>query len=193
MISRRSFLKASIAAASGLVLPSWLVKAENFVSQEERPYLEGLKTHRETLYAFEWDYGGYALSLGQRPDDEPDLDLTWEQFIENYDIGQETFDRWIEEEQVIALKDKVDPDMLLDYWIYEKSPIRKAYHFLESIDLGPDLGCQEGGGGIRFYNGFSPMHDAQYAAAADDITLSLLQKRLNDVSGKIAIELTRAF
>jgi len=189
MITRRTFLKASVAAASGLILPSWLERAESYINHEGQPYLEPLATHREKLYAFDWDYGGYALSLG-KPYEEPNLDLTWEEFIQSYANGQEHFDLMLEDEQgLITVEDRVDPEVVLNEWIYEKNPIRKAFHFLGNIDLGKDLGCGKGCGGLRFYNGFSPMHDAQYVAAIDNMTLSLLQKRLNQIDGTITIAL----
>ena len=40
MISRRTFLKASAVASSGLILPDWLVHAENYIELEAEPYIE---------------------------------------------------------------------------------------------------------------------------------------------------------
>lgn len=189
MITRRTFLKASVAAAAGLVLPSWLERADNYINYEDQPYLEPLKSHREKLYASRWEYDGYALSLG-RPDAEPNVDLTWAEFIEDYNNGQAYFDAALEDgHSLLTAEDRVDSDVIFNEWLYEKDPIRQAYRFLENADLGKELGCGKGGGGLRFYDGFSPMHDAQYVAAIDNMTLSLLQKRLNQIDGTIAISL----
>jgi len=191
MTSRRTFLKAAVAVASGLILPSWLVRAENYINAEERPFIEVLPSHSHTLYAADsWDNGEYQLSLGH-PFEEPDTDLTWEQFIDAYDVGQEEFDSRVEDEgQNISLGDKVDPELVWYYWEYVYDPTRKAYRFLESVDLGLELNAANGSDGIRFYDGFSPGNDSQIVTASSLLSISLLQKRLNQIDGTVALAIT---
>jgi len=191
MTSRRTFLKAAVAVASGLILPSWLVRAENYINAEEKPFIEALPSHSHTLYAADsWDNGECQLSLGH-PLDEPDTDLTWEQFIDTYDVGQEEFDSRVEDEgQNLSLGDKVDPNLVWYHWEYAYDPTRKAYQFLEGIDLGPELNTTNGADGISFYDGFSPGNDSQIVTASSLLSISLLQKRLNQIDGTVKLVLT---
>ena len=191
MTSRRTFLKAAVAVASGLILPSWLVRAENYINAEEQPFIEALPSHSQTLYAADsWDNGEYQLSLGH-PFEEPNVDLTWEQFIDTYDVGQEEFDSRVEHEgQNLSLDDKVDPNLVWYHWEYTYNPTIKAYQFLEGIDLGPELSAANGSDGVRFYDGFSPGNDSQIVTASSLLSISLLQKRLNQIDGTVAVAIT---
>jgi len=189
MISRRTFLKASVAAASGLILPSWLVHAERFIQAGGQPYLERPASQQQTLYASEWGDDGYELFLGN-PLEDPDLDLTWQDFIDAYDVGQEEFDYRVGAEEIPpTLQDKVEHDLVQYHWEYSEFPGVKAYRFLEGKDLGPELGTGDGAGSIVFYDGFSPANDCQVVAVPDLLSLSLLQKRLNLIDDSVAIEL----
>lgn len=190
MTSRRSFLKASVAVASGLILPSWLEHAERFIQLESKPYIERPPIPKHTLYAAQWDYDGYELFLGN-PLAEPELDLTWEEFIERYTVGQDEYEwRQDTEDNPPALHDKVDESLVIYHWEYVQCPGRKAYRFLEGIDLGKELNKGDSGS-INFYDGFSPANDCQVVAASDLLSLSLLQQRLNQIDNATAIEIIR--
>lgn len=189
-VSRRTFLKGSVAAAVGLILPSWLEHAERFIELEDSPFLEKLPSHQKTLYAAHTeDEFGYELFLGD-PLEEPNLDITWQEFIDTYDVGQEEFDWRVDSESVApALHHKVDKDLIFYHWEYSEYPGRKAFRFLQDTDLGPELGAGNGVGSISFYDGFSPANDAQVVAAPDLLSLSLLQKRLNHVDGTVRLQI----
>ena len=120
--------------------------------------------------------------------EEPNTDITWEEFINTYSVGEEEYQwRLDTEDNPPSLHDKVEPDLVFYYWEYEGYPRTKAYRFLDEIDLGEELSNKERGS-INFYDGFSPMHDCQIVAAADLLSLSLLQQRLNQLTSNIAIE-----
>jgi len=193
MLSRRTFLKASVAAASGLILPSWIERAETFLKIEGKPLFESLPTHRQTLYASDyWGKGLYELSLDYQ-DPEPDHDLTWQQFIEKFAEGQEEFDELLEQRsedgQALSLEEEVGSDLFYRYWDEKYAPEARANALLSNLDLGPELIGGSATGGI--YTGYMLMNTgARYVASADnELSLSLLQKRLNDIDGTIAIEL----
>ena len=64
MISRRFFLKGTVATAAGLILPTWVVHAERYLEGEGEPFLEPLESHQKTLYAIDGNgEGGYGLFL----------------------------------------------------------------------------------------------------------------------------------
>lgn len=191
MFSRRSFLKASVAVASGLILPSWLEKAERFIQLEAEPYFERPATAQQVLYAVLSHSGevkGYELFLGN-PYEEPDTNLTWEHFIETYDGAIYDYE-WAEQSYDSAplLHHKVDRTLVFERWLSEGCPGTKAYKFLEKLDLGVEINKHERGS-INFYDGFSPAHDAQVVSASDLLSLSLLQQRLNQLGCSTVIEI----
>ena len=81
MITRRTFLKASAGAAAGLILPSWLVKAEKYIEIEEEPFLERPNRVGTTIYAVDFGLGEYQMSLGDPREDIPDV--TWRDLLDN--------------------------------------------------------------------------------------------------------------
>ena len=190
MISRRAFLKASVAAASGLILPSWLVHAERFIKVEALPYLEKNRNYLSTLFvASRASELGYELYLGD-PREDPCLDLTWQEFIDTYDAGLEEFESRVEDESTPPeLQDKVDENLVMYHWEYSEFTGGKAFRFLRDIDLGPEFDDGSSAGSIDFYDGFSPANDCQLVAAPDLLSLSLLQKKLNHIDGTIKLEL----
>ncbi|RLA22123.1 MAG: hypothetical protein DRQ61_07115 [Gammaproteobacteria bacterium] len=194
MLSRRAFLKASVAAASGLILPSWLVRAENFLKVEGKPLLESLPTHRQTLYVSgSCGDGLHTLGLEDCPYDLIDVDLTWKEFIEEIEEGQEEFDQLLEQRaeygEALLLDEKIDADLFYGYWDASYSPEAKAHGLLSNLDLGPELIGEHARGGIYVETQASSWGYRSIAAAEDELSLSLLQKRLNDIDGTIAIEL----
>ncbi|HIB61649.1 MAG TPA: twin-arginine translocation signal domain-containing protein [Methylococcaceae bacterium] len=66
MISRRSFLKGTVATAAGLILSPWLVHAERYIEGERLPFCDPLKSHQDTIYAVNCnDDGEYQLYWGR--------------------------------------------------------------------------------------------------------------------------------
>ena len=43
-------------------------------------------------------------------------------------------------------------------------------------------------GEINFYDGLSPADDSQFVDVPDDLSISLLQKRLNEINGTVAVK-----
>jgi len=190
MISRRFFLKGTVATAAGLILPSWVVHAERYIEGEGLPFLEPLKTHQDILYAVNWNGGGeYILHLGD-PLRRPETKITWQDYIDRY-THVDTLREYFEGENP---EDIPKPDELVnertveeafDYW---ESPSRQAFRFLEDLDLGPELDDDNGVGQINFYDGLSPANDSQFVDVPDLLSISLLQKRLNEIDGTVVVK-----
>lgn len=190
MIARRTFLKASVAAASGLILPDWLIKAENFIEMEGEPYLEKPARPETILYAIDWGGDEYQFSLGDPYQDPPQMN--WREYLEW--TGFENFAEFFNSDNPddygnLTLDDRVDEWTVLDRWVYDGSPCAEAFEYLESLDLGPDFGTRDSVGEIRFYDGVCPGNDSRIVTAADDLSLSLLQKRLNDMGEDMMVKL----
>lgn len=69
----------------------------------------------------------------------------------------------------------------------ERSSNAQAFHLLDGLELGPDLKASNGATEFRFINGANPEVDYLVVHAADALTLSLLQERLNQLKTGIYI------
>ena len=78
---------------------------------------------------------------------------------------------------------------MLDAWSYRNSPNARAYHLLNGLDLGSELRASNGAGELRFIDGACPGIDYLGVHAADELSLSLLQHRLNQLETGIHIRL----
>jgi len=190
MLTRRAFLKASSGAAAGLFLPSWLVMAENFIESEAKPFLELPARQETTLHAIDWGFGEYQLALSDDPFEEPP-ELTWREFLDHYDI--ESFEDYVgsddpEDFPALSLEDTVDEDALMGYWTRNGSPDAKAFDYLQWMDLGSELQGNDAIGEIQFYDGVHPGNDSKLVIIPDDLSLSLLQNRLNEMGEAVLIK-----
>jgi hypothetical protein len=183
-ISRRQFI---LGTAAGLILPSYYDKVFTFFENHGEPLIEVPKHADLDLYALDIGLNDYQFNFGM-PRLEPPR-MTIRQFAARY-YGDEDvyriFQGW-EEDADIDWDAEMDPANVLDYWALTDSPHLKAYRLLEELDLGSDL---EGGyavGRINFIDGPIPGSDYIGAHTDDPITLSLLQKRLNELNTGIRI------
>ena len=187
-MNRRTFLKATVAAASGLILPDWLVRAESYIDAENRPYLERPATAHDTLYAVDWGGNEYQLTLGDPYQGPPTM--TWREFFEWEGVsGMEEYIGSDDPDDLPAfsLDNKADEWAILDRWVLDGSPSAEAFKYLDSLNLGPDFGTANSVGEIKFYDGVCPGNDSRLVTVPDDLSISLLQKRLNDLGEGIVI------
>ena len=77
----------------------------------------------------------------------------------------------------------------IDSWSRHESPTAIAYNYLESLDLGPILNEPGGVGEIYFIDGECPGNDYLGVNVPDDLSLSLLQERLNQLNQGVRIGL----
>jgi len=190
MITRRTFLQASAAAAAGLILPSWLVQAENYIDIEARPFLESPTRSESTIYAVN-DGNDYYLALGKPLDDVPKM--TWRELFASR-FSCDSFEEYFGTDDPEELKgyhlDDLAPEYeVWDYWIAEGCEYAQAHDFLKTYDLGFDFNRENGIGEIDFVEGPCPGNDSKFVTVPDHLSLSLLQKRLNQIDGTIKVAL----
>ena len=187
--TRRQFLLSTVGAAGGFILPSFYARALEFVDQFEEPLLEPPKrvVDEITICA---SLGG-ELNIGEPAEQIPDM--TWREFLTRYHPGSlDEFEfHWgLEEAQ---LDDAAPWDTVLGSWGRVDSPNARAYHLLESLDLGPDLTGPKAVGELNFLDGPNPgAKDYLAVTVEDDISISLLQQRLNDLKTGIKVSLAKA-
>ena len=193
--TRRQFLLSTVGAAGGFILPSFYARALEFVDQFEEPLLEPPKrvVDEITICA---SLGG-ELNIGEPAEQIPDM--TWREFLIRYhqdSLNSLEFYWGLEESQrdlapwglkESQLDDAAPSDTVLGSWGRVDSPNARAYHLLESLDLGPDLTGSKAVGGLIFTDGPCPGNDYLGVAVEDDISISLLQQRLNDLKTGIKV------
>jgi len=199
--TRRQFLLSTVGAAGGFILPSFYARALEFVDQFEEPLLEPPKrvVDEITICA---SLGG-ELNIGEPAEQIPDM--TWREFLTRYhqdSLNSLEFYWGLEESQrdlapwglkESQLDDAAPWDTVLGSWGRVDSPNARAYHLLESLDLGPDLTGPKAVGGLNFLDGPNPgAKDYLAVTVEDDISISLLQQRLNDLKTGIKVSLAKA-
>ncbi len=114
--------------------------------------------------------------------------MSWRELLTRY--KPETLDN-VEDDWEITesqLDDQADWDWVIYFWCRSDSPNARAYRLLESLDLGPVLTGQKAVGGLVFTDGPCPGNDYLGVAVEDEISASLLQKRLSDLNTGIKVK-----
>ena len=190
-ISRRQFL---LGTAAGLVLPSFYERALSYFENHGEPMLITPKRPTEVLYACsEFTEEGFQLNLGN-PHDVYPPEMTIREFCITYGEGDpekwwREFWLYTDDCEPVDLDAKMDQASVEEWWILKKSPFARAYHYLEGIDLGPQLNGADVAGGLDFYCGGGPGNSFFAVDAVDDVSLSLLQQRLNEIRSGIIVEI----
>ncbi len=178
-ISRRHFLLGAAGAAAGLILPSYYRRALEFIDRTGRPLLEDIARPSIELTAYPADYSElkYKLAIGDPCQGPPSMTLR--EFADRYDYD---VDEWYYEDcDEIPWDEPVDwgCETFFETWMLREAPEKLAYELLSGIDLGPQLGGRNAVGELKVEQGWTMVSTYWDVAAADDITLSLLQERLN--------------
>ena len=184
MISRRQFLIGAASTAAGLILPSWVRAAERFIETEDAPLLELPTTARTRVNAVFLDgIDDIRLLIGNPYEGPPRL--TWFQYFERY-YGDEygSFEEFALEGYGVPLNPTGEADdwVVMETWLSrDEAPDTKADSYLEQFDIGPVLGAGDTVGRVDFINGPCPGNDSRFVSVPDLLSLSLLQKRLNQI------------
>ena len=180
--TRRQFLLSTIGAAGGFILPSFYSRALSFLDQFGEPLLEPPpRIVDELVICSERDN---ELNLGDPWEQVPDM--TWREFLTRYHSGPYGQpEEWGLEE--VQLDDDAPWDTVAEDWCRVDSPNARAYRLLENLDLGPDLTGSKAVGGLVFTDCPAPGNDYIGVAVEDDLSISLLQQRLNDLNTGIKV------
>ena len=185
-ISRRQFLLSTAGASVGAIIPSFYFQALEFLERFDKPLLETPASFSKDLCVL--DPGGerLVLNLGD-PFAKPPQGLTFREYLTRYDpYAFKTFEAdW---DLPLADLDLLVPDYYVEgNWEVRDGPEAHAYKLLDSLDLGNDLGGPNAAGGLEFLFGPNPGSSYVGVHAVDQVTLSLLQRRLNDLGTGIRV------
>ena len=185
--SRRGFL----IGAGSLLTAAFVADARSFIRRTSRPLLASPTQVTQTLHWYDCDDDGYLLTLGPWTMEPPPAP-TWREFFisegiphqteaeaeriwDRYGFGPEDYDKTVSE------------DYWWDRFEMQDGPWAKAYSLLRAVDVGPRLQSARGPL-LEFHEGDCHPGDNMFRVTArDELSLSLLQARLIDLSMPIKI------
>jgi hypothetical protein len=183
-ITRRQFLLSTAGASVGAIIPGYYFRALEFSEQFDEPLLEPPTRPTRELHTFH-NCDELELCFGDPTVGPPDM--TYREFFARYQPeGIETF----EEEWGMGpeyLDTLMDWETVLDTWSLHDSPQALAHSYLSSLDLGPRLSGNGAVGKLEFFEDSNMVSCWRGVRYEDDVTLSLLQQRLNDLGTGIQI------
>ncbi len=190
-ITRRQFV---LGTAAGLILPSFYDRAYSYFENHGEPLLITPKNPGEILYACADFAEPPALQLHLGDPGEGPPAMTIREFCLKYGEGDpETWwrEEWLGTDDIepIDIDGQMDEWTVLDRWARNDSSTARAYRYLEAIDLGSDFKGHNPIGGLDFIDGACPGNDYLGVEALDPVSVSLLQRRLNELGTGIAVRL----
>jgi hypothetical protein len=183
--SRRQFLLSTAGVAVGAIVPSFYFRALEFFEQFDEPLLEVPGRVARDLYAYVNGEEKLELSLGD-PSEEPP-EMTFREFFAHYQPAEEEYLRQSYNLGEHNLDSEIDWGHVCDHWCLEESPQALAYHYLQSINLGEVLKGTKGVGALDFTEQSNMTMFWYEVHARDEVTLSLLQRRLNDLGTGVRV------
>ena len=175
-ITRRQFLFSIPAVGAGFILPSFFDRAVDVLARTGEPLIIPPEECVTALFAVKRDEGDFQLNIGDPCEGPPSMTLR-----EFAKCRGEDIEMYLEEDPNADPDAEVDEWDAFDAWFLNDSPNARAWHQLHGLDLGPELSGPGAAGEIRFIEGWSPGSDYLGVHAADVLTLSLLQERLNQL------------
>ena len=193
---RRSFL---IGATSAILTAGFYRDVTRFIERKDEPLLIKPDDVIRTLHAIRQG-NGFTLWLDNHPDDEPDWSMTWADYYKQAwgysrtkaiaNIRSEKSVTWREAREMAD--ETVDADELLDWHYDYELGSALAVRFFRDVDLGPDFAAGVGRGQVSFADYKCAGPDRWGSEAADQLSLSLLQGRLNELDTGVEVQISRS-
>jgi len=179
--SRRQFI---LGSAASLILRPCFDRVLTYFENTGEPLIE--VPGDSTIELFAVDRGGYGLELNWGDPWEELPEMTVREVAERYLGGVEEYVESFAGEEV-DLDAPAEFDLVFSTWGRRDSSNARAYHLLDNIDFGPILSDGEGVDELEFIFCGSPASDYLGVEVADEHSISVLQKRLDDLNTGIRI------
>ena len=182
--TRRQFLLSTAGASVGAIIPSFYFRALEFFEQFEEPLLEVPQHVTQDLCVLD-NCGELELCLGDPLAEPPEL--TFREYFTRYE--PDSLDKFesMWELDPKELDSPMNQDYQWDMWFMHHGPSARAHHYLSSLDLGNELSGPNAVGGLEFFEDANMVSCWRGVRPEDEVTLSLLQQRLNDLDTGIRI------
>ena len=185
-ISRRQFI---LGTAAGLILPAYYDKVFTFFENHGEPLIEIPKAFVKDLYAIDWGGGIIEFHLGEVAAESPGP-MTLREYAEQYFGGEQGYlDAYCEEREEVDFDEIAYESMVETTWEQRGSPMAKAYRLLENFDLGSDFESDDAVGQLNFVDCPNMWSSYRGVQTEDPVSVSLLQKRLNDLNTGIRVSM----
>lgn len=192
IIDRRSFL----VGGGVLISTGFLRQARSSIAKTGRPFLLPVGAARETLYVTHYDEN-YHLTLWEPGVEEPPCFAPdpprWLEFFQasGHDLKAPGVLRSLAADWELDARQLAEP--MHDYaweqaWSTTFSPAARAYHLLETLDLGEGKPVRTGGE-LLFNESQYPGSNDRWVEAEDPLTLSLIQARFRELRLPIHVQL----
>lgn len=181
-ISRRQFI---LGTAAGLILPSYYDKVFTFFENYGEPLLELPGRASRTMYVYTWG-DGFEFLLDGREQDAPVMSRR--EYARRYFGSEQAYIEANEYDPAYVDFDEPEYEDWVDMaWERNDSPAAKAYRLLDSIDLGSDFTGEDAVGHLEFMDCPNPCSNYLGVQTEDPVSVSLVQKRLNDLNTGIRV------
>lgn len=187
-ISRRQFI---LGTAAGLILPSYYDKVLAYWENHGEPLIEVPKTTKIELIAIDKCGWGLELNWGDPLSEPPEM--TVREFARRYCGSEEDYILLWGPDPDIDFDAPMDWDLGFDTWARCDSPNAAAFGLLAGLDLGPELLDRGPVEDLRFIDGYCPGNDYLAVEVGNEISLSLLQKRLNELDTGISLRFVGSY
>ncbi len=182
-ISRRQFI---LGSASGFILPSYYDKVFSYFENHGEPLIEIPKRSDFDLYAVDWGGGIIDFHLGEVAMESPGP-MTVREYARQYCGGEQGYlDAYCEEGEEVDFDEIAYPSMVETTWTRNNSAAR-AHRLLETLDLGSDFDSDDAVGQLEFLDCPNMCSDYLGVQTEDPVSISLLQKRLNELNTGVRI------
>ena len=182
-ISRRQFI---LGTAAGLILPSYYDKVFTFFENHGEPLLDFPRQARRTMYAYTWG-DGFEFLLDGREMEAP-VGMTRREYARRYFGSEQAYiDAYEYDPDYVEFDEPEKEDWVDTSWTRIDSPAAKAYRLLDGLDLGSDFNCDDAVGHLDFIDCPNPCSVYLGVQTEDAVSVSLLQKRLNDLNTGIRV------
>jgi hypothetical protein len=183
-ITRRQFLLSTAGAAAGAIIPSFYFRALEYFERAGRPLLTAPQRVSGTLSVHGCQGHKLQLFLGDPYAEPPPMShLEYVDWI-GTDPEQYLWEWGLEES---ALSEPIDDVERCEIWANYDGPAAQAHRLLASLELGGTLVGPDAVGGIELVEECGMVSTWLAARAQDEVSLSLLQKRLTDLGTGIRV------
>jgi hypothetical protein len=182
-ITRRQFL---LGTGAGLILPSYYDKVFTFFENHGEPLLEIPNQTSSTLYAYAWG-DRFEFRLDGLETEIP-RGLTRREYADRYFGSMAEYNEAKHYCPNFLNFDEPGSRPCVDLaWSAVGAPAAKAYHLLDGIDLGSAFDGDDPVGHLEFMDGPNPGSNYLGVQTEDPVSVSLVQKRLNDLNFGIRV------
>ncbi len=188
-MDRRQFLIRTGLAAGQLVLPHFFDRALAFVENHAEPLIDKPKNAIRTLNVRRDD--SYVFFLGdpcEMPGEAPSF-RQW--FADNGEDVAQAIESW--ELEPGDLDNPIPEETWFDQWALGHCSMARGFHYLSSLDLGPQFGTvgDDAAGEISFQDCPSICSTYRAAETYDLLSISLLQNRLNELGEATLVDVSQ--